>query len=228
MSVARRSTSLFIAGVDEAGRGPLAGPVVAAAVILDPRRRIRGIRDSKVLPAEERERLAIKIRETAIAWSVAWADVEENYSIKILQATYLAMRRALIGLREAPAHDQVDGNRCPSLAAMPWQCTHEAIVDGDALHTCIGAASILAKVTRDRMMVSLDAVFPDFGFASHKGYSTPQHYEALDEFGPTPIHRRSFEPVRIAHEARQSGCKGRLRELLDAARAQREAELAEL
>jgi ribonuclease HII len=225
MSVVQRSQTLFIAGVDEAGRGPLAGPVVAAAVILDPRRRVRGIRDSKVLDPEERERLAIKIRETAIAWSVAWADVDEIDSLNILQATYLAMRRALIGLRVPPGHVQVDGNRCPSFVALPWECTHEAIVDGDALRTCIGAASILAKTTRDRMMVTLDSVFPDFGFASHKGYSTPQHYEALDEFGPTPIHRRSFEPVRVAHEARATGCKGRLRELLEIARAQREAEL---
>ncbi|HEU4655008.1 MAG TPA: ribonuclease HII [Steroidobacteraceae bacterium] len=225
MSAARRSHSLLIAGVDEAGRGPLAGPVVAAAVILDPRRRIRGIRDSKVLDPEERERLALKIRETAIAWSVAWADVDEIDTLNILQATYLAMRRAMIGLRVPPGHVQVDGNRCPSFVALPWECTHEAIIDGDALHTCIGAASILAKTTRDRMMVRLDAVFPNFGFASHKGYSTPQHYEALDEFGPTPIHRRSFEPVRVAHEARATGVKGRLRELLDAARAQREAEM---
>jgi ribonuclease HII len=225
MSVARRSPSLFIAGVDEAGRGPLAGPVVAAAVILDPRRRIRGIRDSKVLDPEERERLAIKIRDMAIAWSVAWADVDEIDTINILQATYLAMRRALIGLRVPPAHVQVDGNRCPSFLALPWECTHEAIIDGDALRTCIGAASILAKVTRDRMMVAVDCLFPDFGFASHKGYSTPQHYAALDEFGPTPIHRRSFEPVRVAHAAHAAGRKGCLRELLEAARAQREAEM---
>jgi ribonuclease HII len=225
MSAVRGSQTLFIAGVDEAGRGPLAGPVVAAAVILDPRRRIRGIRDSKVLNPEERERLSIKIRATAIAWSVAWADVDEIDTHNILQATYLAMRRALIGLRVSPNHVQVDGNRCPSFLALPWECTHEAIIDGDALHTCIGAASILAKTTRDRMMVALDPVFPNFGFASHKGYSTPQHYEALDEFGPTPIHRRSFEPVRVAHEARRTGQKGRLRELLEAARAAREAEL---
>ena len=190
----------LVAGVDEAGRGPLAGPVVAAAVILDPRRRIRGIRDSKVLQAEERETLAIKIRGTALAWSVAWADVEEIDCLNILQATHLAMRRALIGLRIHPGHVQVDGNLCPSFLGLPMKCSFEAIIDGDALRTCIGAASILAKVTRDRMMVGLHGVYPKYGFDSHKGYSTPQHYEALDRHGPTPIHRRSFEPVRLAYE----------------------------
>lgn len=195
-SPARRS--LLIAGVDEAGRGPLAGPVVAAAVILDPRKRIRGVRDSKVIEPEERVELADKIRRHAIAWSVAWADVEEIDTHNILQATYLAMRRALIGLRVPPAHVQIDGNRCPSFAELPFSCSFEAIIDGDARRTCIGAASILAKVTRDEMMTRLDAIYPQYGFASHKGYSTPQHYEALERFGPCPIHRRSFEPVRLA------------------------------
>lgn len=188
----------LVAGVDEAGRGPLAGPVVAAAVILDPRRRIRGIRDSKVVEPEEREELAIKIRGSALAWAVAWADVEEIDCLNILQATHLAMRRALIGLHIHPGHVQVDGNLCPSFVGLPMKCSYEAIIDGDALRTCIGAASILAKVTRDRMMVGLDAIYPNYGFASHKGYSTPQHYEALDRHGPTPIHRRSFEPVRLS------------------------------
>ena len=192
------------AGVDEAGRGPLAGPVVAAAVILDPRRRVRGIRDSKVIEPEERSELAIKIRRTALAWSVAWADVEEIDTLNILEATHLAMRRALVGLRVHPAHVQIDGNRCPSFAALPLDCTFEAIIDGDALRTCIGAASILAKVTRDEMMVALDSIYPEYGFAVHKGYSTPQHYAALERHGPTPIHRRSFEPVRLAWEARLS------------------------
>ncbi|MGH8189667.1 MAG: ribonuclease HII [Steroidobacteraceae bacterium] len=186
------------AGVDEAGRGPLAGPVVAAAVILDPRRRVRGIRDSKVIEPEERAELAIKIRGAAIAWSVAWADVEEIDTLNILQATYLAMRRALIGLRVQPAHVQIDGDRCPSFAGLALDCSFEAIVDGDARRVCIGAASILAKVTRDEMMVSLDALYPQYGFASHKGYSTPQHYEMLNHYGPCAIHRRSFEPVRAA------------------------------
>jgi len=195
----------LVAGVDEAGRGPLAGPVVAGAVILDARRRIRGIRDSKVLEPEEREELAVRIRRDAIAWSVAWADVEEIDSLNILQATYLAMRRALMGLPIAPEHVQFDGNGCPSLAGMPLRCTLEAIVDGDARRRCIGAASILAKVTRDHMMIGLDAVYPEYGFASHKGYGTPQHYDALDRLGPTPIHRRSFEPVALAWQRRSDG-----------------------
>lgn len=186
------------AGVDEAGRGPLAGPVVAAAVILDPRRRVRGIRDSKVIDPEERAELAVKIRSTALAWSVAWADVEEIDTLNILQATYLAMRRALIGLRIRPAHVQIDGDRCPSFAGLALDCSFEAIVDGDARRVCIGAASILAKVTRDEMMVGLDALYPQYGFASHKGYSTPGHYETLNYYGPCPIHRKSFEPVRQA------------------------------
>jgi ribonuclease HII len=194
----------LVAGVDEAGRGPLAGPVVAAAVILDPRRRIRGIRDSKVVEPEERAELALKIRSSALAWSVAWADVEEIDCLNILQATHLAMRRALIGLRIHPGHVQVDGNLCPSFANLPLKCSFEAIIDGDALRTCIGAASIIANVTRDGMMVGLDAIYPHYGFASHKGYSTPQHYEALGRLGPTPIHRRSFEPVRIAWQRQSS------------------------
>jgi ribonuclease HII len=186
------------AGVDEAGRGPLAGPVVAAAVILDPRKRIRGIRDSKVIEPQERTELAIKIKSSAIAWSVAWADVEEIDNINILQATYLAMRRALLGLRVRPAHVQIDGDRCPSFVGLSLECSFEAIVDGDARRICIGAASILAKTTRDAMMVGLDALYPQYGFASHKGYSTPEHFAALEKYGPSPIHRRSFEPVRIA------------------------------
>jgi ribonuclease HII len=189
------------AGVDEAGRGPLAGPVVASAVILDPRKRIRGIRDSKVIEPQERTELAIKIRSSAIAWSVAWADVEEIDNLNILQATYLAMRRALLGLRVRPAHVQVDGDRCPSFIGLSLDCSFEAIVDGDARRICIGAASILAKTTRDAMMVGLDAIYPQYGFASHKGYSTPEHFEALSKYGPSPIHRRSFEPVRIASAA---------------------------
>jgi ribonuclease HII len=196
----------LVAGVDEAGRGPLAGPVVAAAVILDPRKRIRGVRDSKLIEPEERAELASKIRRGAIAWSVAWADVEEIDLHNILEATYLAMRRALCGLRIHPAHVQIDGNRCPSFAGLPLKCTYEAIIDGDALRTCIGAASIIAKVTRDEMMIRLDAVYPQYGFASHKGYSTPQHYEALDRYGPSPIHRRSFEPVRLSWRSHESGC----------------------
>jgi ribonuclease HII len=188
----------LVAGVDEAGRGPLAGPVVAAAVILDPKKRIRGVRDSKELSAEEREELAEKIKCKALAWAVAWADVDEIDALNILEATYLAMRRALLGLHTYPAHVQIDGNRCPSFAELPFKCTYEAIVDGDALRPCIGAASILAKTTRDAMMTRLDALYPQYGFASHKGYGTPQHYQALDRYGPSPIHRMSFAPVRLA------------------------------
>jgi len=190
----------LVAGVDEAGRGPLAGPVVAAAVVLDPRRRIRGIRDSKQLDAEEREQLSIRIKQHALAWSIAWADVEEIDCHNILEATYLAMRRALMGLRICPAHVEIDGNRCPSFVGLNLDCTFEAIIDGDALRSSIGAASILAKVRRDEMMVGLDRLYPQYGFAVHKGYGTPQHCEMLDHFGPSPIHRRSFEPVRVAEQ----------------------------
>jgi ribonuclease HII len=192
----------YIAGVDEAGRGPLAGPVVAAAVILNPRRKIRGIDDSKALTAEERAALAVKIRTHAIAWSVAWADAAEIDSLNILQATFLAMRRAVCGLHVAPHHVQIDGNGAPSFAGLrhDWDaaCTFETIVQGDALVDSIGAASILAKTTRDAMMVELDAIFPHYGFASHKGYAVPAHYRALEAHGPCVQHRRSFEPVRCA------------------------------
>ncbi|HTE43253.1 MAG TPA: ribonuclease HII [Steroidobacteraceae bacterium] len=194
--------SNLLAGVDEAGRGPLAGPVVAAAVILDPRRPIRGIDDSKVLTDAEREALAARIRERAIAWSVAWADAEEIDSINILQATFLAMRRALCGLRIAPAHVQIDGNRAPSMLGlghgMDRRCRLETIVEGDARIKSIGAASILAKTTRDAMMRELDIIYPGYGFAAHKGYAVPAHYRALDKLGPCVIHRMSFEPVRAA------------------------------
>jgi ribonuclease HII len=192
----------YLAGVDEAGRGPLAGPVVAAAVILNPKKRIRGIDDSKALTAAERETLAIKIRSHAIAWSVAWADAAEIDALNILQATFLAMRRAVCGLHVAPNHVQIDGNGAPSFASLrhDWdaECSYETIVQGDALVDSIGAASILAKTTRDAMMVELDAVFPHYGFASHKGYAVPVHYRALQEHGPCVQHRRSFEPVRLA------------------------------
>ncbi len=193
------------AGVDEAGRGPLAGPVVAAAVILDPKRRIRGVRDSKQVNPDERSALAVKIRAHSLAWSVAWADVEEIDTLNILEATHLAMRRALLGLRIGPAHVQIDGNRCPSFAGLSLDCSFEAIIDGDALRVCIGAASILAKVTRDQMMTRLDKVYPQYGFAVHKGYGTPAHYDVLDAVGPSPIHRRSFEPVRLALASRVNG-----------------------
>lgn len=195
----------LLAGVDEAGRGPLAGPVVAAAVILDPHRLVAGIRDSKQLGAQARDRLAETIRRTALAWSVAWADVEEIDALNILEATHLAMRRALLGLRLHPGHVQIDGNRCPSFAGLGLQCTFEAIIGGDALEPCIGAASILAKVARDRMMLAFDAIYPQYGLAAHKGYSTAGHCRALARWGASAIHRRSFKPVRLALQGRPAG-----------------------
>jgi ribonuclease HII len=184
------------AGIDEAGRGPLAGPVVAAAVILDRTRPIRGIADSKVLAPEVRDELARRIQDRCIAFGLGWADPCEIDSLNILQATLLAMRRALLGLRCAPAHVIVDGDRCPSLAGLPFDCTIEAVVAGDASVTCVGAASILAKVARDRFMCDLELRYPGYGFAGHKGYGTPGHLDALRRLGPSPVHRRSFAPVQ--------------------------------
>lgn len=184
------------AGVDEAGRGPLAGPVVAAAVILDRRHGIRGIADSKVLAPEEREALALKIRARSVAWGVGWADACEVDALNILQATLLAMRRALLALRCEPAHVIVDGDRCPNLGGLAFDCTIEAVVAGDASVTCVGAASILAKVERDRYMCELSSRYPGYGFEQHKGYGTPEHLAALDRLGPCPLHRRSFAPVQ--------------------------------
>jgi len=185
-----------IAGVDEAGRGPLAGPVVAAAVILDPRRRIRGLADSKILPPEERTRLAVLIRARSLAWSIAWADRDEIDSLNILEATLLAMRRALLALPVCPTHVQIDGNRCPCFEDLRLGCTFEAIVDGDASVAAISAASILAKTYRDAMMQSLDACYPGFGLARHKGYATRAHLRKLRRRAPSPLHRRSFSPMR--------------------------------
>ena len=187
---------LRIAGVDEAGRGPLAGPVVAAAVILDPARPIRGLADSKVLEPEERERLALKIRERALCHAVAWADAEEIDSINILQATMLAMRRALMGLRISPQQVFIDGNRCPCMEGLGFECLSAAIVKGDATVPSISAASILAKTTRDALMRELDLRYPGFSLSGHKGYPTPCHVAALEALGPSPLHRRSFAPVR--------------------------------
>ena len=189
-------TAARIAGVDEAGRGPLAGPVVAAAVNLDPRRRIRGLADSKVLPPEERERLAVLIRARALAWSIAWADRDEIDSLNILEATLLAMRRALLALPVCPTHVRIDGNRCPCHADLELGCTFEAVVDGDASVAAISAASILAKTYRDAMMRALDSCYPGFELAQHKGYATAAHLKALRRRRPSPLHRRSFSPVR--------------------------------
>jgi ribonuclease HII len=189
------SHSNLMAGVDEAGRGPLAGPVVAAAVILNPQDPIAGLADSKKLSEARREKLFPQVKARSLAWAVAWSDADEIDSLNILHATMLAMRRSLLGLAVMPDHVQVDGNRCPSLAGTGLSCTIEAIVGGDALVPEISAASILAKVTRDRMMKGLDVVYPGYGFAGHKGYPTAAHRKCLEQIGPSPIHRRTFSPV---------------------------------
>ena len=181
---------MLIAGVDEAGRGPLAGPVVAAAVILDPVQRIRGLRDSKLLTPTAREELAVLIRARAIAWAVAESDVAEIDALNILQATLLAMRRAIERLTTQPEVAWIDGLHCPQVG-----CPTRAIVDGDRLIAAIAAASILAKTTRDALLVELDRSYPAYGFARHKGYATPEHLAALRLHGPCPVHRRYFAPV---------------------------------
>jgi ribonuclease HII len=183
----------LIAGVDEAGRGPLAGPVVAAAVILDERSPIKGLADSKQLTAARRERLYDEIRAKALCCSVALASVEEIDQLNILQATMLAMRRAVQGLRLKPGKVLVDGNRLPPLDVLA-----EAIVSGDALVPAISAASILAKVTRDRLLCELHLLHPEYGFDRHKGYGTAQHMQALKKHGALAVHRRSFAPVARA------------------------------
>jgi ribonuclease HII len=195
-----KRTHTRIAGVDEAGRGPLAGPVVAAAVILDPQRRIRGLADSKQLTPQERERLAPLIRGRAVAWAVGWADREEIDCLNILGATFLAMRRALLGLPVCPTHIEVDGNQLPRIDDLRLGCTVRCIIGGDATRSAISAASILAKTFRDGLMARLDAHYPGFDLAIHKGYSTPAHRAALRVQEPSPLHRRSFSPVRQAFE----------------------------
>ena len=189
--LSERANQLLVAGVDEVGRGPLAGPVVTAAVILDPENPIDGLMDSKKLSESRREKLAVLIKERSLAWSIGRAEVEEIDEINILQATMLAMQRAVAGLSPAPEHALIDGNRCPQLI-----CTAEAIVKGDGLVAAISAASIIAKVSRDNEMVELDALYPGYGLAGHKGYPTKAHRDALIELGVTPIHRRSFGPVK--------------------------------
>ncbi len=178
-------------GVDEVGRGPLAGPVVAAAVILDPEHPIAGLADSKKLSEKRREQLYAEIIEHALSWALGRAEVEEIDRINILQASLLAMQRAVEGLSVQPQHALVDGNHLPRL-----QCSAEAVIKGDEKVACISAASIIAKVTRDREMVALDAEYPGYGLARHKGYPTRAHVQALEELGITPLHRRSFGPVR--------------------------------
>lgn len=180
----------MIAGVDEAGRGPLAGPVVAAAVILNPADPIIGLDDSKKLSPKRRSVLEAEIRARALHCGIGMASVEEIDAINILQATFLAMTRAVEAMGGEPQHIFVDGNRLPK-----WRYRAEAVVGGDALHPCISAASIIAKETRDRMMVQAAMEYPQYGWASNKGYGSAQHLAALAEHGPTPLHRRSFAPV---------------------------------
>ncbi len=180
----------WVAGIDEAGRGPLAGPVVAAAVILDAARPIAGLRDSKLLSAVARTRLALEIRAGALAWAIGEADVAEIDSLNILQATMLAMRRAFEALSVVPGEAWIDGNRCPALA-----CATRAIIKGDRDVAVISAASILAKTARDAMLIALDGTYPAYGFGRNKGYGTAEHLAALARYGPCPVHRRSFAPV---------------------------------
>jgi len=186
-----------MAGVDEVGRGPLAGPVVTAAVILDPDKPIDGLMDSKALSERKREALFDIIKERAVSWGIGRCEVEEIDELNILNATMLAMQRAVACLELEPSLVLVDGNRCPEL---PYQS--KAIIKGDQSEPAICAASILAKVTRDREMVEMDALYPGYGLAQHKGYPTKAHVEALNSLGVTPIHRMSFKPVRLAAEAR--------------------------
>jgi ribonuclease HII len=203
--VARRSDALRggarrIAGVDEAGRGPLAGPVVAAAVILRPRRPIEGVADSKQLTAAERERLSIVIRREAFCFGIGWADHVEIDAINILQATFLAMHRAILAMPVLPDHVLIDGNRLPRLTGFGKALTARAIVGGDASHAAISAASILAKTARDAYMDQMHTLYPEYSFSDHKGYATPDHQRALARHGPCPLHRRSFATVRLLLE----------------------------
>ncbi len=200
----------LIAGVDEAGRGPLAGPVVAAAVILDPARPVAGLADSKRIDAARRETLAAAIRASAAAWAVGWADAAEIDRVNILEATFLAMRRALLGLRLRPASVEIDGNRLPDLSFHAGWLEGRAIVRGDATVAAISAASILAKTVRDRHMLVLDRLYPDYGFARHKGYPTAEHRRRVAELGPCPVHRASFGPCREAARRGAARIAGRV------------------
>lgn len=196
MSTTNIQPETLIGGVDEAGRGPLAGPVIAAAVVLAPGQKIPGVRDSKQLSAAKRTELAVRIREEAVAWSVAGADVDEIDRLNILQATMLAMQRAVEQLDIEPGRMQIDGNRAPSLPK--FNGITETVVGGDRSCLAIGAASILAKTHRDLLMQELHLQFPQYGFGQHKGYPTAAHREALLRHGPCPEHRSSFRPVRMA------------------------------
>jgi len=189
----------LIAGVDEAGRGPLAGAVIAGAVILDPKRPIEGLNDSKKLSEKKRNSLEVLIKQRAIAWAIGRAEVAEIDHLNILQASLLAMQRAVLALDPTPNAVEVDGNKCPDLI-MPVS----AIIGGDGLVPSIGAASILAKVARDREIIALDAVYPGYGLAQHKGYPTKAHLEAIHLLGVTPIHRTSFRPVKRVIELQKN------------------------
>lgn len=184
---------MHIAGVDEVGRGPLAGPVVTAAVILDPNKPIDGLMDSKQLSEKRRQQLVPIIKANALAWAIGRAEVEEIDQINILQATLLAMKRAVEGLSVQPHHALVDGNKAPDLA-----CSVTTVIKGDQSEPVIAAASIIAKVARDDEMTLMEQTYPGYGFAKHKGYPTQQHQQALMELGVTDIHRRSFKPVQLA------------------------------
>lgn len=192
-------TIKWIAGVDEAGRGPLAGPVVAAAVILNPDIEIAGLTDSKLLTAVKREALFSRIQETALAWGVGRADFDEIDRVNILQATLLAMQRAVFALSIKPSLVLIDGNQKPPL---PYEV--KTIVKGDLTEPAISAASIIAKVTRDHEMMCFDKAYPEYGFARHKGYGTAEHLAALKKYGPCPIHRRSFAGVQASPETSES------------------------
>ncbi len=189
----------FVAGVDEVGRGPLAGAVYAAAVVLDPFKAIKGLKDSKQLTEKKREALDLTIREQAMSYCVAHAEVSEIDEMNILQASMLAMQRAVAGLKVPVEFVIVDGNRTPE-----FECAAEWLVKGDAKSDVVKAASIIAKVARDREMIRLDTLYPEYGLAQHKGYPTKVHMEALKKFGPSPIHRMSFEPCR---QAKANGLK---------------------
>ena len=183
-----------ICGIDEAGRGPWAGPVTAGAVILDPRQPIEGLTDSKKLSEAKRERLVPLIKAQALAWGLGWASPEEIDEFNIRQANHLAMRRAVEAMGIVPSAIIIDGNDVPE--GLP--CSARAIIKGDLTEPCISAASILAKTARDRVMVEMDDAYPGYGFAAHKGYGTKVHSEALAKLGPSDIHRMSFKPVRLA------------------------------
>jgi ribonuclease HII len=190
-------STILIAGVDEAGRGPLAGAVYAAAVILDPQRPIEGLADSKTISEKKREQLSVNIKQSALAWAIASASAEEIDNINILQASLLAMKRAIEQLQPAPEKILVDGLYLPDIAIQG-----EAVIKGDSKHACISAASILAKVARDEELYRLDSIFPDYGFALHKGYPTKLHIEKIQQHGVLPIHRKTFGPVKKLLQAK--------------------------